>query len=241
MSEKWHISPDGTPRKCNPIKTGKCQYGDSAEHFSSQEDARKFYETSKRELLTRKISKSQKKSVERDEFGLSSKEKALLWKRLRCSLPLKKLKTMQLSKSIPVDVSFNRNGMASFDYEEYETQKIFSKGACGILAYSLHQKSGLPVLIITPNPDEKYWQGHAAIKLSDDKYLDITGENTLDELFRRYNFNVKTAEVLETSTFSEIEKKLVLKPGQNPLEKYDDLEKAIVDRVSEDLLRDFVL
>ena len=41
----YHISPDGTPRKCT-AKPGGCQYGAEYPHFSTEDDARKAFELS---------------------------------------------------------------------------------------------------------------------------------------------------------------------------------------------------
>jgi len=48
MSNRFHISNDGTPKKCK-AKQGKCPLGGS--HFSTQKDAQKFYENHINEQL----------------------------------------------------------------------------------------------------------------------------------------------------------------------------------------------
>ena len=51
MAARYHISPDGTPRKCNPAKTGVCRYGADTPHFTSVEDAKLEYELQMNERL----------------------------------------------------------------------------------------------------------------------------------------------------------------------------------------------
>ena len=62
-SPRFHISPDGTPRICNPEKTGVCRYGADTPHFSTEEDARTAFEASQRgsflpETLQKKLLES---------------------------------------------------------------------------------------------------------------------------------------------------------------------------------------
>lgn len=41
---KYHISDDGVARICNPVKTGKCKFGDDKPHFDTKAKAQKAYE-----------------------------------------------------------------------------------------------------------------------------------------------------------------------------------------------------
>lgn len=180
-------------------------------------------------------------SVEEERInGLTSKEYKVLWKRLRGAYLLSDLKKMTITDETPVAVTYNRNGEASFNYETHETQEIFSKGACGYMAYALHEKTRLPIVVFTADPQESYWQGHVAVKIGENRFLDVTGVSSASDYANRYGLDeskYSVEEVNEDSRFREI---MGLPSTGSAYTKLNDLEKAILDRCAKDIVRDYI-
>lgn len=241
---QYHISPaTGRVNICRADKRA-CPIG--GEHFDSKETAKaaseKALETSHTPLigLQKSATPRLRASEVENEDGLNPNELVLLKRRLRGQRFAKELKTLKVTSSLPVDVSYNRNGMASFDYNEHETQQLFSKGACGFLAYAIHERTGLPFTVVTEDPKAEYWQGHVAIKLGEDRYLDVTGVSTMDEFVSRYNLNRKKFSFHDVDSPDEYKSTMGIAEDAGVYDKLQDLEKAILDRLARDLTRDFV-
>ena len=175
-----------------------------------------------------------------DPSVLTVKEYKLLWKRLRGGYELSVLKKMDIGVDTPANVSYNRNGEAAFNYENYENQELFSKGACGFFAYAVHEKTGLPLVVFTEDPKSDYWQGHVAVKISEGKFLDITGISDERTYESRYGLEpgVYSMETVESQDrFKEL---MGLPSAGTVYDKLGDLEKAILDRNATDVVRDFL-
>ena len=197
-------------------------------------------ESKKQEWVQTNLKNSINSIEEERTNGLTSKEYKMLWKRLRGAYLLSELKRMTITNETPVAVTYNRNGEASFDYDTQETQEIFSKGACGYMAYALHEKTGLPIVVFTDDPDQSYWQGHVAVKLGEDKFLDVTGISSTSDYATRYGLNASKYSVEEVHEDSRFRELMGLPSGGSAYAKLNDLEKAILDRCSKDIVRDYV-
>lgn len=243
MAELFHINPKtGRVNKCTASE-GNCPYGVGAIHESTKEAAQARYEQAMVHQLVPKSFSKKDASPGMDEVGnvypLSAKELVLLRRRLRGSVLAKDFKKMEIGPSTTAHVSYNRNGEASFDYNDYETQELFSKGACGYLAFAIHEKTGLPFTIVTADPESPYWAGHMAIKLGEDSFLDITGTNSMDEIVRRYSLDPKKLAIEQIDSSEIFQKARGIKEGSGVYDNLDELERAILDRLSRDLIRDF--
>lgn len=173
--------------------------------------------------------------------GLSVKEHKMLWKRLRGEYELKELKAMHINASTPAYVRYNRNAEASFDYQEEHTEKTFTYGACGFFAYALHEKTHYPLVVFTADKNANYWEGHVAVQVGENKYLDITGISTEDEYKRKYGFTGKGYSVEVTEDVERFKHLMGIKPENNIYDDLDDLESAILNRCSDDVIHDYVL
>lgn len=173
--------------------------------------------------------------------GLTEKEFKLLWKRLRGGFLLSELKKMEIDENTPVFVSYNRNGEAAFNYEHEGNQQIFSKGACGYFAYALHERTKLPLVVFTENPDNSYWEGHVAVKLGDDKFLDVTGVCSVADYERRYGLHAGKYTVENMCSVEQFKSRMSLPESGSVYATLNDLEKAILFRCADDVVKDFVL
>lgn len=172
--------------------------------------------------------------------GLSSKEFKLLWKRLRGAYLLSELKTMKVDYRSVAQVSFARNGEASFDYSSAGCERVFSKNACGFLAYALHEKTGLPFVVFTADPAVPYWEGHVAVKVGEDQFLDVTGVSSSGEYGSRYGFREGVFSMEEVTDVSRFRVLMDVPDGADVYRDLGDWEKAILDRCSSDIIRDFL-
>lgn len=241
---KFHISPvSGRANICRAEERA-CPIG--GEHFSSKEEAQNFIEqklSEKLPLLTthRKVAtKIETIGAPWEIYPLLPTEERLLRKRLRGEFTPRELKAMKIDAETPAHVSFNRNGRAAFSYEDEETQELFTKGACGYIAYALQQKTKLPILVLTDDSTSDYWQGHVALKLGEDSYLDISGVATLDELrsyHRLYGRNFSSHETTDDESFKE---SMGIKPDVGVYDSLNELERALLERYSRDLIRDYI-
>lgn len=241
---KYHISK--TTGRVNICRADvrACPIG--GEHFTTKEEAKKASEKALEvsygslKSLQKPLKSTLFETQPVDPSLLSAKEMKLLWRRLRGGFLLKELKSMVITANTPAFVSFNRNGEAAFDYNNYETQKLFTKGACGFLAYALHEKTGLPITIVTADPKTPYWQGHVALKLGEDRYLDVTGVCTMDEFVQRYELEKAKFTVEDITTPKDFMKAMGVADDKDIYANLGDFEKAILERISRDLARDYI-
>lgn len=67
---KYHVSPDGTPRRCNPVKTGVCRFGEDVVHFDDKTSALAYAE----EKLSSEFSTLEKNTASRKHAFKDIKE-----------------------------------------------------------------------------------------------------------------------------------------------------------------------
>lgn len=85
-----------------------------------------------------------------------------------------------------IEVTFGSTGATIFlRYTDDEAHGLYGYGYCTFLAYAIHKAADLPLVLFTA-PSESGWQGHAAVKVGEDAYLDIAGVNTFAEIKEKY-------------------------------------------------------
>ena len=250
MTERYHINPEtGRVNKCT-AQPGNCRYGETAPHGATKEEARQLYETAMAaEVVPTVMSKPKKmpkdiqavySPIPNDVYPLTVKETAMVKRQLKNGYTNKEIERMgPIGPSTPVYTRFTHNMDATFDYNSPETMNVFTHGACGYLAYALREKTGLPVTMFTHDTSSKYWQGHVAIKLGEDEYLDVTGVTNLASIRREYGNGSKPFGV-EDFDDTEAYARKIKGPEGDFYAELGDLEKAILDRVSRDIVRDFL-
>lgn len=173
-------------------------------------------------------------------YPITPTEEKLLRQRLRGAYTVSEMKRMKIDAETDAHVYFNRNGEVSFSYQGYGAENVFMKGACGYLAYSLHEKTGLPVTVFTKDSTQEYWQGHVAIKMGPDKFLDVTGfsdESTIRGYLRLTGDNYTVHDV---NTNADLRKVLGVGPKVDVYKDLDLLERAILERYTRDIIRDYI-
>jgi len=242
MADRYHINPEtGRVNKCTAAP-GRCRFGAAVAHDSTKEAARERYEKEMASQLVPAVVKKTtlKKGDVRDEVSnLSPNELVLLKRRLRGQLFASDYKKLVIDHSTPVDVTFNRNGTSTFDYNDEVTQNYFTKGPCGFLAYAIHEKTGLPLTVISEDPDAEYWQGHVAVKLGEDRYLDVTGVVSTDELKSSYGLNPRKIAVEDMPSSEAFRSRMRVDEAKGVYGDLSELERSMLDHIASDLVRDF--
>jgi len=252
LAERYHINPEtGRVNKCT-ARPGNCRYGSDTAHSATKEEARAIYERQMEnetvpQVVTKtpvlKMSKAVAavySDVPNEVYPLTDKETAMVRRQLKKGYTNKEIERMgPIGPNTPVYTHFTHNMDATFDYNSPETTNVFTRGACGYLAYALREKTGLPVTMFTHDTSSKYWQGHVAIKLGEDEYLDVTGITNLASIRREYGHGSKPFGV-EDFDDTEAYARKIKGPEGDFYADLGELEKAILDRVSRDIVRDFV-
>jgi hypothetical protein len=97
-----------------------------------------------------------------------------------------------------IDVYFGSTGSTiTLRLTDGEAVGLFAYGYCGILAYAIHMKTGLPLIVFTSDVDNlDGWSGHAGVRVGEDQILDITGINSEQEILGRYRSSKLSAGVI---------------------------------------------
>lgn len=174
-------------------------------------------------------------------YPLTVEEDKLLRKRLRGQFLTSEMKRMKIDAETDTFVSFNRNGEASFSYQEYGAQDVFMRGGCGYIAYALHEKTGLPVTVFTKDSTEEYWQGHVAIKMGPDKFLDISGFSNAADIRSYFGFNGdENFTMHDVDNDADLRKALGVEPKDDVYKDLAPLERAMLKRYTRDIIRDYI-
>lgn len=116
---------------------------------------------------------------------------------------------------------------------------VFAYGHCVLLAYAIHEKTNLPLIVFT-DEQGKYegWHGHVGISLGEDKILDITGVCSEDEIRRRYG-KVSKGQLMSVDDF----KATVISDSayaENPMSFLDELEQFVVKDFADHLIKEYI-
>lgn len=251
MAERFHINPEtGRVNKCT-AQPGNCRYGAETKHGATKEEARALYEQQMEEhTVAPPVTKSGKlskavagvySSTPNDVYPLTAKEFAMVKRQLKKGYTNKEIERMgPIGPNTPVYTYFVHNEDCTFDYNDPETVKVFTRGACGYLAYALREKTGLPVTIFTSDTTASYWSGHVALKLDDDRYLDVNGVNSLADIQNEFGKDAKNFGIADFHDSAQYASEIGVPEGREVYQPLGDLERAILDRVSRDLVRDFL-
>lgn len=260
----YHVNPETMrPNICKAV-IQECQFGSNTKHFDTKKEATVFVEENLQEQLGsfKTLQKSSKRSLNivaesqtydkdspyslEERLGVIPKEKlhGLIKKNLRNGLTPKETEAL-LKKhggydSVPFYVYYNRNAEMTLDYEDYETENTFTKGACAALASEINRVTGLPLVLFTKDKDSNSsWEGHAVLKIADNEYFDITG--TSDR--RSYNsvFPGMSKWTEEEVSRDEFNKILNVKEGKGLVDHLPTLEKAALAKICLDLINDYQL
>jgi hypothetical protein len=113
-----------------------------------------------------------------------------------------------------------------------EIRSVFMNGYCGLLAWAIHQRTGLPLAVFTsteiPFGD---WAGHVAIKLGDDEFLDFTGIRTEASIRSEFRGLEDGHKEMGADEFCN----LIVDEGYraDPLSLFCDLERFITEDFAE--------
>ena len=112
---------------------------------------------------------------------------------------------------------------------DQESLAIYGNGYCGMLAWAMHEKTGLPFAVFSaPNPQNR-WHGHAALYIDDDTILDINGVHKISDVADQYSELDGSFDVMGADEFS----KLVVS------EKYEDAPMEFLGELEQLVTRDF--
>lgn len=112
-------------------------------------------------------------------------------------------------------------------------ESIFGFGYCVLLAWAIHERTGLPLALFTSGNKEDGWSGHAAIQLDEETFLDITGKTTAASIQRRYSgtaaAQIVSPEEFLTITFDEEHR-------SDPLGFLGELERLVTEDFAEHIV-----
>lgn len=238
---KYHIHPvRKEPEKCRA--NIKCDFQKSDEppvpHYSTKAAA---YKAIEQELSAKHGNLSTMKSRKQSQdFGTVPRKKleSLRKARLRNQYSLKEVNKMleDFGDSTPFHAYFAGNREVTFNYDDTETERTFMYGGCGYIASELNRVTGKQIVLFTEDPERDFWQGHAAIKLSDGQYLDVTGTKDRSG-FKTHFPDIESFEEREVSRaeFNEI---LKIETG-DARDNLDPLEKAVLAKICQDIATDY--
>lgn len=265
---RYHINPKTmAPGVCKAKTPENCRFkednGDSTPHYNTPKEAAeaaekkleevyKSVETFKAEsnnplssgtverTITKKVAKTANLA---EQLGVVSEKtlNSMIKRRLRNGLTLKETEVL-INKhgysNVPFNVYYNKDQEITLDYDDYETQRTFSKGACGALASELNRVTGLPLVLFTKDEKSISWQGHAAVRLPDGTHFDIGGVGTREDLNREFSDAYEwTEKVVSREKFNET----MSIENDSAVAHLDKLEKASLAKICFDLINDYQL
>jgi hypothetical protein len=115
-----------------------------------------------------------------------------------------------------------------------EINAVFTHGYCGLLAWAIHQKTGLPFAVFTSvDITRGDWTGHVAIQVGEDQFLDITGVRNAASIHSEFRglqeHVVMSADEFLLHTVAEDYR-------ADPLSLFADLERFITEDFAEFLI-----
>lgn len=170
-------------------------------------------------------------------YGVSKKLENLIRKRLRNELPFSEVKNMSIDQHTEFTAMFGSSSFAmACDYDNQYTQRFFSYGKCGYVAYELHKLTGKPFVFFTDTTSDHGWSGHVGVRLDDNTILDVTGHHKHDDVIRKYSLKQFTVHTANEEAFLQLMRKTD-GPFYSPKEQ---LEQAAVQKIAQDLKHDFI-
>jgi hypothetical protein len=147
------------------------------------------------------------------------------------------MEDVELEHDGTITVNFGSTGadikLRRFDDEVFA---LFLHGYCGLLAWAIHQRTGLPLAVFTGRaPTESSWAGHAVVMVGEDKFLDITGVQSAANIHAAFPGKLRPEYSLVTpDKFAA----LIVEPQHraDPLSFLEPLERYIVEDFAEYLI-----
>lgn len=119
-----------------------------------------------------------------------------------------------------------------------EVSGIFLHGYCFLMAWAIHVKTGLPMVAFTStNSTSEDWYGHVAVKIGDDRYLDISGINSSGDIKRRYE---KVGDPQEIDPHN-LERFASSAYREDPMAYLEELERLITEDFADMLISEYKL
>ena len=210
MCANYHINPEtNRPNICKAQSVDSCPLRENSPHFTDKNDAKEYVEDKLSKSTSLYASKNKKTSVSNESsvnndyaeklFSLVDyeKEKPVTKKGLkalisRANNQIEKRKNFYTEDTFDEDTSLyiqigSQGNEACLNIKDHKTIDFFKKGACIALAYKIAEKTDAPIAVFA-NADstENFWQGHAAVKIGEDKYLDIEGFSSRQGIKNEY-------------------------------------------------------
>lgn len=213
MCANYHINPEtNRPNICKAQSVDSCPLRENSPHFANKEEAKVYVENKLSKINPIFSSRNKKTSVniESTENNVSNdftkklfslvdyeKEKPVTKKGLkalisRANNQIEKRKDFYTEDTFDEDTSLyvqigSQGNEACLNIKDHKTIDFFKKGACIALAYKIAEKTDAPIAVFTnANGTENFWQGHVAVKIGDDKYLDIEGFSSRQDIKNEY-------------------------------------------------------
>lgn len=108
-----------------------------------------------------------------------------------------------------------------------EALGLFLHGYCTLLAYAIHEKTGLPLVVFSSVENSQDWSGHAGVLVGDNEIVDISGRRSFENVRHEYR-NVGAGVVLSKAEFVET---VVSDEAyrDDPLSFVEELERYVVN------------
>lgn len=94
----------------------------------------------------------------------------------------------------------NRDGDVILgDPDGGDAESIYMDGGCATFAYATSLATELPIAIFTIDSVQKkgYWRGHFAVKVGEDRYMDIRGISNKREIERYYGTKFEEPDIVD--------------------------------------------
>lgn len=112
---------------------------------------------------------------------------------------------------------------------------LYGWGYCTLFSLASHDLSGYPLVLFTRNQDQSQWKGHAALKIDDDAYLDITGVRTAGSIRQEYRLDVEPVTITREQFCSAVASG---EHEQNPMSFVDKLEQLVTKDFAQLVLKE---
>ena len=114
-----------------------------------------------------------------------------------------------------------------------EVSGIFLHGYCFLMAWAIHTKTGLSMVAFTSSESTaENWQGHVAVKVGEDEFLDISGVRTHDRIKASYGKVGEPVEIDPQNLHGFVSEEY----RNDPLGFFDELERLITEDFADMLI-----
>lgn len=103
---------------------------------------------------------------------------------------LQQINTLKHGETKPVKPTkfFNQDVVIDFKNLNDEADQFYGHGQCFLLALALHEQTGHPLVVWDePASNDFLWRGHAALQIGENKYLDVNGVLTEEQIAAKFD------------------------------------------------------